>query len=322
MIFAKQIEKIYRAQIFARCDNRRTVRYFSAEDFEGLECVPFPFVSSRGLKLQGYFYSYEGFDHSRLIIFDHGYGGGHRAYMTEIETLCRHGFRVFAYDHTGCMESEGESTLGLAQSLCDLNDALNALKAAEAYRSLKFSVIGHSWGAFSTLNIAAFHPDVAHIVAISGFVSVEKMVEQNFSGLLKPFRAHILELERKTNPKFAEICATDTLKSTNAQILLIYSSNDKMVKKEIHFDALKNALGGRENVRFILADDKGHNPNYTTDAVRYLGEFSADLAARVRKKKLVTDEQRSAFVASYDWRRMTMQDESIWQEIFNTLDKE
>lgn len=322
MIFAKQIEKIYRAQIFARCDDRGTVRYFSAEDFEGLRKEPFSFISSRGLKLQGYFYFYENFNKDRLVVFDHGYGGGHRAYMTEIEMLCRHGFRVFAYDHTGCMESEGECTFGLAQSLCDLNDALNALKAVEDCKNLKFSVIGHSWGAFSTLNIAALHPDVAHIVALSGFVSVEKMIEQNFSGLLTPFRRRILALERETNPKFADHNAIDTLKNTNANVLLIYSSNDRMVHKEIHFDALKNALGDRENIRFLLSENKNHNPNYTLDAVSYLGEFSADLAARAKKKALASDRQRSEFVASYDWRRMTMQDEDVWQEIFNTLDKE
>ena len=37
-------------------------------------------------------------------------------------------------------------------------------------------------------------------------------------------------------------------------------------------------------------------------------------------KKLVSEEEKSAFFASYDWKRMTKQDENVWQEIFYFLD--
>ena len=40
-----------------------------------------------------------------------------------------------------------------------------------------------------------------------------------------------------------------------------------------------------------------------------------------KKGKLDTPEQKAAFVASYDWDRMTAQDESVWKEIFDCLDK-
>ncbi|MBQ8208718.1 MAG: alpha/beta fold hydrolase [Clostridia bacterium] len=321
MIFSKQIEKLYRAQLFGRCDDVGNARYFSAEDFEGLMKEPFSFVSARGERLHGYFYSYEGYTEGRLIVFDHGYGGGHRSYMKEIEMLCRHGFRVFAYDHTGCMESEGKSTCGFAQSLSDLNDALNALKADEGCKNNTFSVVGHSWGAFSCLNITALHPDIAHVVAISGFISVEAMINQNFSGIMKGYRKHILKIEQDTNPKFVGYNAIDTLSKTDAEVLLIYSSSDKLVKKEHHFDLLEKGLAGKKNIRLILTENKGHNPNYTEDAVKYLGEFSTDIASKKKAKKLETSEQKSAFVASYDWNRMTAQDEKVWSEIFSTLDK-
>ena len=40
-----------------------------------------------------------------------------------------------------------------------------------------------------------------------------------------------------------------------------------------------------------------------------------------KKKKLVTDEQKRAFLASFDWNRMTVQDESVWEAIFDCLDQ-
>ena len=69
----------------------------------------------------------------------------------------------------------------------------------------------------------------------------------------------------------------------------------------------------------MLEKGKDHNPNYTADAVRYLGEYLAQL--NKTKKSLRTAEQKKAFVASFDWWRMTAQDEDVWQKIFEVLDK-
>jgi hypothetical protein len=70
----------------------------------------------------------------------------------------------------------------------------------------------------------------------------------------------------------------------------------------------------------MLVNGKGHNPNYTAEAVKYLGEFSA-LRAKLLKNKKATDEEKARFVASFDWHRMTAQDEEVWKEIFAHLDK-
>lgn len=320
MIFEKQIENLYRAQLFGRCDDTGNVYYFSSDDFSGLKKTPYSFISSKGNRLQGYFYHYDNFAKGRIIVFDHGYGGGHRSYMKEIEMLCRHGFLVFAYDHTGCMESEGESTRGFAQSLSDLSDCLSALKSDKNHKNNIFSVIGHSWGAFSCLNITALHPDIAHVVAISGFVSVKQMINQNFSGILQGYRKKIFGIEKETNPDFAEYNAIETLGETKAKVLLIYSADDKLVRKAFHYDLLKNDLASRANIRLILTEGKGHNPNYTEDAVRYKDAFFAALTKKAKRKELETREQKTAFISSYDWDRMTAQDEKIWREIFHTLD--
>ena len=129
MLFEKQVVGMYKGMMHIRCDDTETVFYFSADDFPGLQKEAYPFEASAGHMLQGYIYRYDAPIAGRLIVFDHGFGGGHRAYMKEIEMLCRHGYTVFAYDHTGCMESGGASPNGLAQSLCDLNDCITAIKA-------------------------------------------------------------------------------------------------------------------------------------------------------------------------------------------------
>ncbi len=314
MLFYNTVKKLYNELIFRRCDDEGLAYYFSAKDFDGLHADPFLFKGDNGQTLKGNFYYYDNPCENRIIVFDHGMGGGHLSYMKEIEMLARRGYKVFSYDHTSCMESEGDSTVGFSQSLSDLDCCLKALKADEKYKDKIFSVMGHSWGGFSTLNISSFHPDLSHIVVLSGFVSVEKMIAR-FGSLKK----YIAEIEKNANPVYASCNAVGSLKNTSAKALLIYSDNDKMVNKEINYDYLVSELSKRENTTFILEKNKDHNPNYTEDAVKYLAEYLSVL--NKKKKQLKTPEQKKDFVDSFDWNRMTAQDEKVWQMIFEHLEK-
>ena len=319
MVFEKKILNMYKTMMYTRCDDAGRAYYFSADDFPGLLKEDYRFTSSVGHEMKGYLYRYGQPISGRLIIFDHGMGGGHRSYMKEIEMLCRHGYLVLAYDHTGCMESGGETTNGLSQSLRDLNDCINSVKKDGRLSGLDFSVIGHSWGGYSCLNIAALHPEISHIVVLCGFVSVELMVNSFLSGPLKCYRRAVMQLERGTNPDFVGYNAVETLSKTDAKVLLIYSDNDKLCRMKPHYITLKTALSAKKNIRFLLKSGKGHNPNYTDDAVKYLGEYATTVQRKIKKKELETENQKSDFVASFDWNRMTAQDEKVWNEIFKTL---
>ena len=313
----KLIENIYRTKVFGRCDDKGTAYYFSAKDFDGLNAVPYSFVSSKGNTLKGFFYYYDNPIENRLIVFDHGFFGGHLSYMKEIDLLCRKGYLVFSYDHTGCMESEGDSANGLGQSLSDLRDCFATLKKEEKLQGYDFSVMGHSWGGFSTLNISSFYPEISHIVVLSGFVSIEKMLSQFLPSPLSFLSKLLFKVEKKYNPESLKVNAVDSLKNSKAKILLIYSDNDPAVKKEVHFDALQKGLADKDNVKLMLVSEKGHNPNYTKEAVKSLAEYTK--AVNSKRKELTTDEARKAFVESFDWDKITEQDEEIWEEIYKAL---
>jgi pimeloyl-ACP methyl ester carboxylesterase len=313
------IEKLYRSNLFIRNDNPNGIFYFSAVDFPGLQAKPYGFRSQMGHDLNGWFYYYPDPIPKRLVVFDHGMGNGHRAYLREIEMLAKAGFLVYSYDHTGCMTSGGESTNGFAQSLKDLDDCITALKTEPALQDRTISVMGHSWGGFSTMNISALHPQITHVVSMSGFVSVKRMLAQTFSGLLKGAQKPLYELEKAVNGIYADFDAVESLRKTDAKVLLIASSNDKIVQKSHHFEVLRQALSGHENIRFLLTENKGHNPSYTCDAVTYKDDFFARFQKLVKKKKLETQAQQKEFMSSFDWMRMTEQDPAIWEAVISHL---
>lgn len=320
MLFDKQVERIYRSQLYGRQDNPNGIFYFSHTDFPGLKAHSYTFSARAGHTLSGYFYHYDNPVPGRLIVFDHGMGNGHRAYMREIERLARAGYLVFSYDHTGCMESGGQSTGGFAQSLNDLDACIKAIKTEVTLNERSISVVGHSWGGFSTMNIAAIHPDITHVVSMSGFVSVKRILKQFFAGPLSSYVKYIHEIELKENPRFALYNALESLGNTSAKVLLIYSDDDKTVKKEMHYDPLYERLQGKENIRFLLLHGKDHNPTYTDDAVKYKNAFFSDFVKAAKKKQLNTVEQQTAFMGKYDFRRMTEQDEQVWDTILAHLE--
>ncbi len=313
MIFDK-IETAYKDAVYARVDERKAVFYFSSEDFPGLEKQPLVLRSSKGHRLQGYFYRYPNPKSGRIVVFEHGMGSGHRGYMKEIEILAKRGYLVFAYDHTGCMESGGEETGGFSQSLRDLDDVLTALK--KQYPGYGISVVGHSWGGFSALNISKFHPDVSHIVAISGFISVEAILKQT----LGIFHAKIYRKEKQNQPDYVRCHAVRTLARSKSKVLIIHSSDDKTVKYKRHFDVMRKALAGYENITFQAVSGKRHNPNYTEDAVKYKDKFFKTYKRALRRNLFETERDEELFAARFDWDRMTAQDMTVWEKIFEALE--
>ena len=318
---SKQIEGAYKKILFSRHDPDDRVYYFSQGDFPSLRAHEYEFKNKHGDLLKGKFYHYLNPKPEKLIVFDHGVAPGYRSYMREIETLCRHGYLVYAFDHTGCRDSEGENIRGLTGSLSDLDDCLSALGRIEQLKSFDIMVIGHSRGGFSALNILAFHPEVKKIVAMSGFISLETMQKQITPFILAPFRKRLFELERECNPDYVNVSAIKTLGGCDNPAMIVHSKDDATVSSKANFDRLKSALAGRDNTEFLLMTDRDHNPTFTKEAVDYKNQFTKDLVKQKKREKKNPDLIDYSFIARYDWNKMTEQDMGVWNKIFAFLDK-
>lgn len=320
MLFEKKILSAYKQTAFARYDGDGLAHYFSHTDFEGLACEEIPFPSRLGHTLAGKLYSYENPKAGRLVVFDHGLGGGHRSYMKEIERLCRHGYSVFAYDHTGCMESGGEGINGMSGSITDLDDCLSFIGRTPRFAGLALAVIGHSWGGYAATLAPALHPDLSHVVVLSGAISLRAIARTFLCGPLALYRRAVMRLEAKANPKTADLDGVQVLKDTAARVLCIYSENDPLIRRSLHYEPLARALAGKETACLLLEKNKGHNPNYTEAAVGLLAAYSKEKALFRREHPHASEEEKAAFRARFDWQAMTEQDEGVWQMILSFLD--
>lgn len=315
-----KIQELFRSRVYARADEKPYVFLFSHTDFEGLKYDSFNIESCLGHTLVGGFYYYDNPIKSKLVIFDHGMFGGRRSYMREIEMLARHGYLVYAYDHTGCMESGGKDNGGFSGSLRDLDEVITKLKELNELKGRELYVMGHSWGGFSTLNIAKFHPNIKKIVALAGFISPKVIIKQHVSGPYSLFSGIIYRGEVKASPKYMKCSAIDTLKNSDVEALICHSSDDHMVNYKKNFVKLRKALKSRRNTIFLSVPHADHNPNYTKEAIKAKQEFYAKMQQALDEGKLNTKEECEAFKKSFDWYKITEQNEFVWDKIFSFLD--
>lgn len=313
-----KILEVYKSNLFRRFDGDFTF-YFGLKDFPNLKAKPYEFLSDKGVTLRGNFYYYDNYKENHLIVFDHGMGAGHTAYFREIELLASRGYLVFSYDHTGCMASDGLHSNGFLTSLADLDSCLKAIKKDYPYYQL--SVIGHSWGGFSTSNIAAYHPDIKHVISLAPFISLEAIISQTFSGLLSFMRKPVMELEASYNPNYKDANTINSLNNFEGMALIIHSKDDNVLNVKYHFNKLQKALHLKENIKFVLVDKKLHNPNYTVEAVKLLQNFIREKNQLMKKGLLNTKEEQEAFINKFDWYSITEQDDNIWNLIFEILEK-
>ena len=320
MLFSKIIKKKFDA-VLGRYDGDPAQRYPVLSDFPELSSQPYDIPGDRKILLKGAFYYVGQLQPEKLIVFDHGIGAGHLAYLNEIACLARKGYTVYAYDHTGCASTGGTGILGFAQGINDQDHVLTALQQDARFRAVPRKVMGHSWGGYACMNVSALHPEVTHVVSLAGFLSARSLVEQYIPKAFLKYSGEVMERERQHNPSYADMDARESLQKSKAHLLHLQSRDDIKVKFERCCQPLSEALAGRPNTSLVVVDRKNHDPQRTEAAAAANAAMLRDLERERKKHRLNTPEQLEAFRASHDWDRITEQDPAIWEKIFAFLEE-
>lgn len=182
--------------------------------------------------LKGFLY---GMDNKKgLIVFAHGIGGGHEYYLGLITRLVECGWSVFAFDCTvsGC--SEGEGTKGLAQSVIDLDKALDFAESDSRIKDMDKYVLGHSWGGYAAAAVLNFDHDIKASISMSGYnTPFAKLAESCDSSygmagkLLYPLVWLYNKAEFGRNSSWS---AVDGINKSGIPVLVIHGENDEIIQ--------------------------------------------------------------------------------------------
>lgn len=299
----------YKNEFIKRYDLLSYLKYFTYKDFRGLNAYEVKIKVDDNVMFGSYYY-YNELNMNRIVVFAHGIGPGHLAYMREIEKIAKEGYTVFAYDMIGTGASTGESIDGLLGSISSLNSALEYLYSKN--KDVEISLIGHSLGAFASLNIAKYKPYIKNIVAISGFVSLDMFATMATNP------NEIISYECIKNNEFYQTKeeVIKHLEQYPGNLFLIHSKDDQIISPDLGLSFVKSLL--KKEIKCLLVNEKNHNPNYSNRAIKYKDDTFAKFAA---KQEGLTEKEKIDFFADVDFMRMTEQDKEIWDLIFKFIEK-
>ena len=304
------ITKMYKDNFIQRFDKDEAIPYYSASDFPGLKCEEKTFNNSLGIEIHYFFYYYANYKSDTVVLFCPGIGPGHTAYLAEIDYFCKVGYRVLTIDYTGCGASKGETLLSVNEPTRDVVELLNNLHLNE-----EIVIIGHSLGAYTSLNVINLLPEINRGVIMSGFVSLK-------AELLGFMKIGLLTIgprnfEKKANKEYASINNWKYLKTTSDKLLFIHSTDDQMVNFKHNTNKVMKIKN--PNLSFKIVEGKKHNPNYSMDAIKNMNTWMGQYFSLIRQGELKTLEERHNFFLDKPISKMTEQDPEIMDLVLDFI---
>lgn len=272
---AQIITHIFLKQNFSRGEYSKYTPNYRYEDCQA--DYPRKNVSFKSGKntLQGYIYGEE--NDKALLVFSHGMGWGHEVYLNTITRFADNGWRVFAYDATGCCTSEGKGIMGLPQSALDLDNALTFVENDEELSKLPKCLMGHSWGGYAVTAALNFDHDVKAVASVSGYAYPMETIEEFTKGLLgkisvmvRPFMWADCFMTFGGN---MNLSAVDGINKTDTPVLVIHGKEDNMIRYEAASIISKQSEITNPNVQYLTIEGKysgHHNVFYSEKANDYM----------------------------------------------------
>lgn len=306
LLFHHSIAKAHRR----RYDGSPSYPYWRARDFGLLE-EKFSFYSGKW-RLSGSRYFIKGASPKALVVFFHGIGDGRASYIKEIASLAEQGYLVYAYDNTGCMESEGPCIYGLGQTNRDMTSFFSWLDNDKESQGLTRYVVGHSWGGYGALMATDPRFKAAKCVSFAGFTRPSSQ----YAAMTRPrFFAHfsfLIHLSLVFDiPHDGDKDAIKVMKSSKAKILYIQGDKDPMVPPSCGYQSISRAFVSNPRVEVWVRSGRSHQVYKTSSSERYIYELlDKGIASPLRNKGLTMDLKKA-----------TEHDEEVWQRVFDFLSK-
>lgn len=204
-------------------------------------------IKSDKNKLSAYYYEAE---NSRgLVVLAHGFHAGADDYLPLIEAIVNKEYSVLTYDVTGVYSSEGDSVVGMCQSLRDLDNVLNFAKSEQPFKDMPKCVIGHSWGGYAASSVLALHSEIKAAALIAPMNSGEEVMlekAEQYAGKIVYTTKPIIDAYQKfLFGDYVKYDGVTGINSTNVPVLIAQGVDDTTITPNgqsitAHLDEITN----------------------------------------------------------------------------------
>ncbi len=215
--------------------------------------------------LSGYLYKSDSSNSKNtLIVLATGHNACSDSYLWQIKELIDFGWSVFAFDPTGCCESEGKSAVGFSQELLDLKAALNHIENNNRFGYNNIALLGHSRGGYAACCALGYEYNISAVVCISAINSAMEGViggAREYVGGLSYLNYPFLWLYQSMlfGSKTVNLKASDILSQTDVPVLIVHGANDKQVPTDkFSVYSYKDTLN-LNNVEYLLRESPNNS---------------------------------------------------------------
>lgn len=257
-----------------------------------------------------------------LVVISHGLGATAETYLPQTMWFVDQGYCVFTYDATGTGASEGKTTVGLSQSVLDLDAALDCVENDRALSSLPVLLFGHSWGGYAAAEILAYDHTVTASVSLAGYASPLKMMCEtagSYCGPVVYLGAPFLLLHQwRLFGAAADGSAAEAVNACDTPILIVQGMADTTVRPDgaalsaqeiTNPNAQRLLLEGEDHMSLL----RPHTQTYTDYVAQLNREYVALYDACGGD---VPQAVRAEFYAGVD-KSITG---GVWQELMQRVD--
>ena len=188
---------------------------------------------SDGIRLRGYYYEAE--NSKGLVVVSHGIHAGADDYLPAILYFYQHGYSVFAYNYKGTYDSTGDSTVGMCESLVDLNHAVDFLQADARFRNQPLFLFGHSWGGFASAAVLSLKTNIKAVACVAPFNDAYHLIADKgfqYAGLLGGAglpRAFLDIYQKILFQDYVEYTGVRGVNAAGVPVLIAHGVEDKVI---------------------------------------------------------------------------------------------
>ena len=295
--------------------------FLSYEDATGYERTRVEFPSGKNT-LVGYIYGQQ--NTKGLVVISHGLGGTAEGYLPEALNFVDNGWRVLSFNNTGVDESEGKNSVGLAQSVIDLDAALTYIENDKELENLPVMLYGHSWGGYAVTAVLNYDHKVSAAVSLAGYNSPNELLMEQSVGMMGSFAyveaPFLLGYQRILFGKTAGMTAVDGINKANIPVMIIHGDADTV----IHYDGA-GIMAHRNEITdpyaiFITGSAKGHTGHNglsaSDTALAYIDEVNAAYEKLYNQYDgKIPDDVRADYYAGLDKVRVNELDPAFMERV-------
>ena len=263
-----------------------------------------------------------------IVVMAHGIHSGGDDYLNIVCYFLEKRYNVFSFNYKGTYDSEGDSCVGLCESLVDLDHALTYIFSEKKYNNIPIFLFGHSWGAYAVSSVLSLHNKINACACVAGMDSGYTMMVQKaeqYVGKLSATAKPFFDIYQKFLFKdYVKYDAVKGINNSNIPVVVAHGVDDKVIVFNKQAIIRKQSEFTNDKVRYYIG--KGFQGDHvdimhSNNAIIYRKEVASELKLlEMEKGKKLTHEELQEFYKKVDHQKYSEVNRELMDLIVETFD--